>query len=125
MLILFISILILGVTVGAFAFFNKGGNEQPVEPQPTCATCTGDDSRCEQECMLEAAVKEVEYYDDEELDKYRGRASDSYNDDEVEEFADVLYTLQQGDVAGWNRSLILRNINIPDQLKDELIAMLS
>lgn len=74
---------------------------------------------------MEAATKPIEYYDDEQLDAFQGRPSDGYTDDEVEQFADVLYTLQPGDVAGWNRSLILRNVNIPDQLKDELVALLS
>ena len=26
----------------------------------SCATCNGEDERCEQECMLEAAVKPIE-----------------------------------------------------------------
>lgn len=74
---------------------------------------------------MEAATKDVEYYDDEQLDRYAGRPSDQYNDDEIEEFAEVLYSLQQSDAAGWNRSLILRNINIPNQLKDDLIALIN
>lgn len=125
MLILFVSIIALGIVVGCFALFSKNGSEQPVDAEPTCATCTGENTKCEQECMMEASTKPIEYYDDEHLDKYQGRTSDSYNEDEIEEFAEVLYTLQQHDVAGWNRSLILRNINIPNQLKDELIALLS
>lgn len=125
MIILVISILLLGIIVGCFALFSKGESSQPVNPDPTCATCTGDDSKCEQECMMEAATKPIEYYDDEHLDKYQGRASDSYDDDEIEEFSEVLFTLKQNDVAGWNRSLILRNINIPNQLKDDLVALLS
>jgi len=28
------------------------------------------------------------------------------------------------DVKGWNRSLILRGINVPDQIKDELVMMM-
>lgn len=125
MLILVISILVLAATVALFTLFSRHEATQPVSPEPTCATCTGDDSRCEQECMMEAATKPIEYYDDEQLDKYQGRPSDSYSDDEIEEFAEVLYTLQQKDVAGWNRSLILRNVNIPNQLKDDLVALLS
>ena len=125
MLILLASILILGIIAAIFGLMARGGHEQPVDAAPTCATCSGDNAKCEQECMMEAATKDIEYYDDEHLDKYQGRASDSYNDDETEEFADVLYTLQPQDVAGWNRSLILRQINIPDQLKDEFVALLS
>lgn len=125
MIILILSILALGLLVGLYAIFSKDNSSQPVSPEPTCATCTGDDSKCEQECMLEAAVKDIEYYDDEHLDKFKGRPSDGYSDSEIEEFAEVLYTLQQKDAAGWNRSLILRQVNIPDQLKDDLISLMS
>ena len=31
--------------------------------------------------------KKIEYYDDEELDRFRGRPSNQYTDAEVEEFA--------------------------------------
>ena len=34
-------------------------------------------------------------------------------------FREVLYTLQETEVAGWIRSLQLRNVNLPDALKDE------
>ena len=74
--------------------------------------------------MMEAAVKGVEYYDDEELDRFRGRPSDQYTDEEVEEFATILYTMQPHEVKGWNRILILREINLPNQIKDELITMI-
>lgn len=73
---------------------------------------------------MEASVKEIEYYDDEELDDFIGRPSDSYTEEEVEKFSEVLYTMKQEDVAGWNRSLLLRGINIPDQLKDELVMLI-
>ena len=62
---------------------------------------------------------EVEYYDDEELDRFRGTAADAYDDAAVDEFRDVLYTLKDTEVAGWLRSLQLRAVNLPDALKDE------
>ena len=39
-------------------------------------------------------------------------------------FREVMYSMRQEEVADWNRSLILRGINVPDQLKDELIMLL-
>lgn len=75
--------------------------------------------------MLEAAVKDVEYYDDEELDVFIGRSSDTYDDEEAEQFRYVLYTMRQEEVAGWCRSLSLRGINIPDQIKDEVTVLLT
>ena len=73
---------------------------------------------------MEAATKEVEYYDDEELDRFKGKESNEYTDDEAEEFSEVLYTMRPDEAKGWNRSLILRGINVPNQIKDELIAMI-
>ena len=73
---------------------------------------------------MEASVKGIEYYADEELDAFRGRPSDAYTDAEVEEFSEVLYTMRPEEVKGWNRSLILRGINLPDQIKDEVIMMI-
>lgn len=69
-------------------------------------------------------MRDIEYYEDEDLDEFRGRSSDSYTEGEVERFAEVLYTLRPEEVKGWSRSLTLRGINIPDPLKDELLLMI-
>ena len=37
---------------------------------------------------------------------------------------DVLYTMQDIDVAGWVRSLQLRGIELPDDLKDEVFLII-
>lgn len=87
------------------------------------AECCGQHEVCEKESLLAAVSKGVEYYDDEELDRFRGRPSDSYTDAEVEEFREVLYTCREEEVAGWSRSLQLRGIELPDELKDELFLI--
>ena len=127
MIYLIIPILALGIITALITLLSKDeeGRDKPVITKQTCYTCNGDNDLCEQECMMEAATKEIEYYDDEELDRFAGRAADDYTDDEVEEFSEVLYTMQPEEVAGWNRSLILRGINLPNQLKDEVIGFLS
>jgi hypothetical protein len=126
--ILLLALVALGLLAALLGMLSrKTENNEPEVVQAdtaSCATCNGEDERCEQECMLEAAVKAIEYYDDEELDQYRGRPSDGYTDSEAEEFADVLYTMKPEEVKGWNRSLILRQINLPNQLKDEVIMMI-
>ena len=71
-----------------------------------------------------AATKDLEYYDDEELDRFRGRPSDCFTDEEAELFREILYSMPPGEAKGWNRSLILRGINVPDQIKDELLLMI-
>lgn len=89
-----------------------------------CGGCDGTNDKCEQECMMEAATKDVEYFDDEELDRFARKPSDEYSDEEAEEFREVMYSMKQEEVKEWNRSLILREINFPDQVKDELLLLL-
>lgn len=81
--------------------------------------CCGQHETCERDSLLAAVSKQIEYYDDEELDRFQGTESDAYEEEAVDEFRDVLYTLQEVEVAGWLRSLQLRGINLPDTLKDE------
>ena len=121
------SLLILAIIAAIATKLTKQKVGEPDVIMPTsgdCSSCDGTDDKCEQVCMMEAATKDIEYYDDEELDRFRGRQSDQYTDEEVEEFATVLYTMQPKEVKAWNRSLILREINLPNQIKDELIAMI-
>ena len=125
MLYLIIALLALGLLSALLGILShKKGEEPPIQEGVSCNTCNGNNTKCEQECMMEAATKEIEYFDDEELDRYRGRASSDYTAEEVEEFAEVLYTMQPKEVAAWNRRLILRGINLPDSLKDEVIAFI-
>lgn len=81
--------------------------------------CCGQHETCERDSLLAAVSKAIEYYDDEELDRFRGVESDAYEEEAVDEFREVLYTLQEVEVAGWLRSLQLRGVNLPDALKDE------
>lgn len=87
------------------------------------AGCCGQHEVCEKDSLLAAVSKEIEYYDDEELDRFRGRASDDYTDEEIDEFDEVFTTLRSEEVAGWVRSLQLRGINLPDALKDAVILV--
>lgn len=125
MLYLIIALFALGIITALFSMFShRKEAETPIIEGTSCNTCNGTNTKCEQECMMEAATKEIEYYDDEELDLFRDRPSDSYTDEEIEQFSEVLYTMKPSEVADWNRSLILRGINLPDPLKDEVIAMI-
>ena len=74
--------------------------------------------------MLKALSRGVEYYDDEDLDMYRGRRADSYTDDEAEDFRDVLFTMKESDVAGWVRSLQMRGIELPPDVREEALFVL-
>lgn len=121
MTILLLSLLALGVVCAllTLVFRRKGQPEGEIRQQETCATCDGTSSKCEQTCMMEAATRPIEYFDDEELDVYRDRPSNDYTEEETDQFADVLHTMRPDEVSAWLRSLHLRGIELPDALKDE------
>ena len=77
-----------------------------------------------EDSLLAAVSKKIEYYDDEELDQFIGKEANAYTDEETNQFRDVLYTMQDIDVAGWVRSLQLRGIELPDDLKDEVFLII-
>lgn len=128
--IIFIGIFALlgmGLIVGISTWISRRNNNEPdiiVPASGDCATCSGIDESCEQTCVMVAATKGIEYYDDEELDRFKGKDSNEYTDEEADEFSEVLYTMRPEEAKGWNRSLILRGINVPNQIKDELITMI-
>lgn len=95
--------------------------EHAIRQRPT--DCCGQHEVCEKESLLAAVSKDVEYYDDEDLDRFAGRRSDDYTSGEVDEFEEILSTLRSEDVAGWVRSLQLRGVELPVAVRDEVILI--
>ncbi len=98
----------------------------------TDATGTGDGQQCcgmhitcERDSLLAAVSEKIEYYDDEELDIYAGRAADAYSEEETDRFRDVLLSMRPEEIAGWARSLQLRGITLPAAVRDELILIVA
>ncbi len=124
---LILSLIVLAIVSALFGLVShlRGEGNAVVKPEGDCSTCTGENEKCARICMMEDATKPIEYFDDEELDRYAGRSGDTYTDSEVEEFAEVLYTMRPEEVKAWCRSLQLRNIHLPDQLKDETYSIVN
>lgn len=95
----------------------------PSEVKNIDTECCGQHAVCEKDSLLAAISREIEYFDDEELDRFRGKSPDDYSDDEEEEFRNILYTMSEDDVAGWVRSLQLRAVEIPAGLRDEVLMI--
>lgn len=99
-------------------------NEPPVSSHHNPDVCCGTHLVCEKESLSPASV-DFEYYDDEELDIFKGRDPDSYSPDEIEQFRDVLMTLLPHDLPGWAKSIQLRQINLPTEIRDELLLLIT
>ena len=132
MWILIISLVLLGVIALIAGIIRnkrlqkkieKGELDRMPEVKEVDVECCGQHEVCERDSLLAAVSKKIEYYDDEELDKYIGTAPDAYTPEQEDEFRDVFYTMQDTDVAGWVRSLQLRGIALPDNIKDEVFLI--
>ena len=103
---------------------DRGELDAMPEVQEVDSECCGQHEICERDSLLAAVSKKIEYYDDEELDQFIGREGNMYTEEETEQFRDVLYTTKDDEVAGWIRSLQLRGIELPDNLKDEVFLII-
>lgn len=99
-------------------------SQQPA-PQVPDGECCGKHVVCEKQKLAEARMRSKQYFDDEDLDRFKGRGSDSYSDAEVEEFRYVLYTMQQHEVREWMECLQAREVELPDELKEEAFSMMN
>ena len=128
-LILLCVIVLVGVVLYAehrmYLRRHKDDAPAPEEPAEQEEECCGLHMTCERDSLLAAAAREIEYYDDEELDRFAGRAADAYTAEESEEFRDILLSMQPDDIAGWARSLQLRNVALPADVRDELIMIVA
>lgn len=128
-------IIAAALAVGAIVLYTHhrltGGDSpsagEPERPKETAddEECCGQHAVCERDSLLAAVSERIEYYDDEELDTFAGRDPQTYTTAESEQFRDVLLTLLPDDVAGWARSIQLRGITLPYDVRDELIMMIS
>ena len=110
-----ISILVLGCIAALFGYFQKAEKDKArleAERKKQDAECCGQHEVCEKDSLLAGISKD---------DRFRGRTD--YGTDEVEEFREVLYTMRSDEVAGWVRSLELRQILLPDDIKDEVFLI--
>lgn len=99
----------------------------PSQPSPDddSGECCGMHMTCEKDSLLAAVSEKPEYYEDEELDRFAGKGADAYAPEEIEEFRDVLLTLRPDEIAPWARSLQLRGITLPAEVREELLMIVA
>ena len=109
----------------------KNNSEQDEHPTTNSETtdnrneddgCCGEHLVCERETLLQTNAK-VEYYDDEELDTLAGIPAENYTSEQYQMIREVFDTLQGKDVPGWVRSIQLRNIQLPLDIREEALLI--
>ena len=84
--------------------------------------CCGEHLVCERETLLQTNA-EIIYYDDEELDALVGIAAEDYSQEQYQMIREVFETLKASDVPGWVRSIQLRNIHLPLDIREEALLI--
>ena len=84
--------------------------------------CCGEHLVCERETLLQTNAQ-IEYFDDEELDELSGIAAEDYTDEQYQMIREVFNTLKPSDVPGWVRSIQLRNIQLPLDIREEALLI--
>lgn len=122
-----LSLVLIGVVTVALIVFlfrntkREERQEPEVAPNPNLECC-GAHEICEAETLL-TLKDDIIYYSDEELDVYRGIEPDDYSKEQIDEFRDVLLTLQMHEVTGWLKSLQLRRVEIPTVIREEALMI--
>lgn len=92
------------------------------EPEDADDGCCGSHLVCERETLLQSNA-EIVYYDDEELDALAGIAPETYTEAQYQMIREVFNTMQAKDVPGWVRSIQLRNIQLPLDIREEALLI--
>lgn len=64
------------------------------------------------------------YFEDEELDRFKGVKPEDYTEADIEEFRQVLYTMREDEVENWAHCIETRGIELPVEIKEEILLML-
>ncbi len=123
-------LLVVGTVLYIHHRFTDDGDESDVTTVESKTVqseqeCCGLHITCEKDSLVAGIDKDLLYYDDEELDRFIGREESDYNAAEIEEFREVLLTLRPEDIAGWARSVAVRQITLPVEVRDELFMIVS
>ena len=122
-LILFIALgLLILVAFEWRARKAKKTNQPESIVQPSDGECCGQHLVCERETLLQTNAQ-IEYYDDEELDALADIAPQNYTCEQYQAIREVFDSLKEKDVPGWCRSIQLRHIELPQDIREEALLI--
>jgi hypothetical protein len=108
--------------MGITYYKRKHSTEEEEITMEENSECCGAHTVCEKDSLLNTD-DEVTYYDDEELDQLSGIPFQQFSEKQIQLLTDVFVTLSENDVAGWLRSLQIRNIALTPEIRDEALLI--
>lgn len=125
MWVLIIILVLVGLVLMLTTYISR--RKKNVETEITInedGECCGAHEVCDRESLLSADAN-VEYFDDENLDALADVQPEKFTDDQLNQLSDVFYTLRESDVAAWLRSLQVRRIQLPLELREQALLIVS
>jgi len=125
MWVLIIILVLFGLVLMLTTYISR--RKKTVETEITInedGECCGAHEVCDRESLLSADAN-VEYFDDENLDALADVQPEKFTDDQLNQLSDVFYTLRESDVAAWLRSLQVRRIQLPLELREQALLIVS
>lgn len=115
-------LIVVGWVVVSYLRKERRRNPAVKEEVKICSTtggvcCGGGGEHCHHK---QSQKTQYTYYEDEELDRFRGRTPEEYTEGEMAEWQEVYSTLQESEVEGWLRSIEERGLVLPARLQSEL-----
>ena len=96
--------------------------KQPSDVSNSDGECCGQHLVCERETLLQTNAH-IDYYDDEELDALADIAPEQYTESQYQMLREVFDSLSEKDVPGWCRSIQLRRIQLPQDIREEALLI--
>ncbi len=96
--------------------------KQPSDVSNSDGECCGQHLVCERETLLQTNAH-IDYYDDEELDALADIAPEQYTESQYRMLREVFDSLSEKDVPGWCRSIQLRRIQLPQDIREEALLI--
>jgi len=129
MFTILISVVVIGFLLVGIFYYNNALPQKDNEVQTKEITqiddgCCGAHVVCERDSLL-SAENLIFYFDDEELDNLAGKAIVNFTETDIQQLFYVFSTLNENDVAGWLRSLQLRNIQLPSEIREQALLIVS
>ncbi|MGN0221659.1 MAG: hypothetical protein ACI4BA_06005 [Prevotella sp.] len=131
--IFFVAILVILLSVLAIWLSGKEAateleealTEEKKQPAGPCGGCAFAGHTCVEHCTMHGGSTETRLFRDAELNFFMGRSADSYTDDEAYTFRRILYSMHGNEVNEWCRSLRRRGIELPEQVKTDVLTRMN
>lgn len=116
----FLLLLLAGVLLFLFLLMRRSVSRGAEKSRRVKGCSVGDGCCGGSNCHKKKQKPRVQYFEDEELDRFKDRSPNDYTEEELKEWREVLETLSPIEVKEWLTSLERRGLELPAALSERL-----